>query len=434
MLCANSRRGPTMPLLLYTGCFYLLLPLIVLRLCQRSLRAPAYRQRIAERFACFTAPEIAACRPVWVHAVSVGEVVAAVPMIRQLQEQNPSLPIVVTTMTPTGSERAQAMLGDSVFHVYAPYDVPLLIRRFIRRLKPRLLIIMETEIWPNTILICRREGVEVVLANARLSEKSARGYARLSSLTQQVFVAFSRIVVQTEADAARFRELGASGSQLVVGGSIKFDIQIKASLRQSAQAERVKLKAEKRPVWICASTHEGEEDIILSAFAAVLQQLPDALLVIAPRHPERFKLVAAKVSAAGFGLVRRSQGGVPEGQPVLLLDTMGELLLLFGCADVATVGGSLIDRGGHNSLEPAAWGLPIVNGPSDFNFAEISQLLQQSGALTIAGSEAELGRQVSELLADEALCKQKGAAGFGVIEQNRGALGRLLGVLSAYHR
>lgn len=424
-----------MPLLLYTSCFYLLLPLMVLRLYQRSLRAPAYRRRIAERFAFFRVPAFAALqtsRPIWVHAVSVGEVVAAVPMIRQLQQRFPHVPVVVTTMTPTGSERVGAMLGDSVFHVYAPYDAPTIVRRFIRRLKPRALIIMETEIWPNTVLTCQRHGIEVVLANARLSEKSARGYARLGALTSKVFGAFSRIVTQTEADADRFIELGARPSQIVVSGSIKFDIHIDAAQRQAASLERKKLSAEQRPVWICASTHEGEEDMILRAFSALLAHHPTTLLIIAPRHPERFDVVAAKIAAAGFDFTRRSDKGESTGKPVLLLDTMGELALLFGCADVATVGGSLIDRGGHNSLEPAAWGLPLVNGESDFNFAEISRLLQQSGALAIVASEVELGEQVAALLADENVRKQRGAAGFGVIEQNRGALERLLAVLQGY--
>lgn len=421
-----------MPLLLYTSCFYLLLPFMVLRLLQRSLRSPAYRRRIAERFAVFAVPPAPELRPLWVHAVSVGEVVAAVPMIRELQQRYPAMPIVVTTMTPTGSERVQALLGSRVFHVYAPYDVPIILSRFLRRLNPRALVIMETEIWPNTVLACRRRGIDVVLANARLSEKSAAGYARLARLTRQVFSAFSHIVAQTEADAARFVALGAAASRTVVSGSIKFDIHIDDAQRQAALRERQLLAPAERPVWICASTHEGEEEIILRAFAAVLERQPDSLLMIAPRHPERFDAVAGKIAAAGFGFVRRSQGGVPEGEPVLLLDTMGELALLFGCADVATVGGSLIDRGGHNSLEPAAWGLPLVNGASDFNFAEISQLLQDSGALLVVRNAVGLGEQVALLLANEGLRKQKGAAGFKVIEQNCGALERLLGVLQDY--
>ena len=418
-----------MPLLLYTGCFYLLLPLMVLRLLHRSLRAPAYRHRIAERFAVFSAPSFQGSRPLWVHAVSVGEVVAAVPMIRAMQQRYPELPIVVTTMTPTGSERVQALLGDRVFHVYAPYDVPAILQRFLRQLNPRALVIMETEIWPNTVLSCRKNGVEVVLANARLSAKSAAGYTRLSRLTRQVFSAFSRIVAQSEADATRFVELGAPASRVVVSGSIKFDIHIDSAQRDVARCERLALAADQRPVWICASTHEGEEDIILAAFSEVRATEPKALLMIAPRHPERFEVVAGKITAAGFGFVRRSKGEIPASEPVLLLDTMGELALLFGCADVATVGGSLIDRGGHNSLEPAAWGLPLVNGPSDFNFAEISLLLQQAGALAIVESATELGEQVSALLADEAGRRQKGAAGLAVIEQNRGALERLLEVV-----
>lgn len=413
-----------MPLLLYTACFYLLLPLIVLRLYQRSLRAPAYRRRIAERFARFRPP--AWRESLWVHAVSVGEVIAAVPLIRALQQRYPDLPIVVTTMTPTGSERVQTLLGDSVFHVYAPYDVPVLIRRFIRQLRPRLLIIMETEIWPNTVIESRRAGVDVVLANARLSEKSARGYARLAALTRRVFGQISRVVAQTEADARRFQALGVPARQLRVSGSIKFDIAIDDGLRAEATAERQRLGAAQRPVWLCASTHEGEEELILRAFSRLRAELPDLLLLIAPRHPERFDRVADLIGAADLDCQRRSDRRADTPRQVLLIDTMGELLLLFGCADVATVGGSLIARGGHNSLEPAAWGLSLVNGESDFNFAEISRLLRAAGALRVVSDSESLAREVGVLLADPVERRRRGAAAAAVVAENRGALDRLL--------
>lgn len=416
-----------MPLLLYTVLFYILSPFLVLRLLQRSLKAPAYRRRIAERFGFFTCQAME--KSLWVHAVSVGEVIAAIPLIRELQSRYPDHVVVVTTMTPTGSERVRDMLGDSVFHVYAPYDLPFSLKRFMAKTRPALLLIMETEIWPNMVCCARDAGVPVVLANARLSEKSARGYARLRALTEAVFSRFSRIVAQTEADAERFRSLGAESGQVLVSGSVKFDITIDDALREQALAERNAWQADRRPVWICASTHEGEESMILEAFSQVRAAVPEALLLVAPRHPERFDAVAALIERSGLGYARRSHGDQVGGVAVLLLDTMGELKLLFGCADVASVGGSFIPRGGHNSLEPAAWGLPLVNGPSDYNFLEISALLQQAGALTLADSAETLAREVLGLLQDDAVRQQRGDAAIGVIEANRGALGRLLGVI-----
>lgn len=420
----NSCPISVMSLLFYTCLFYLITPLLVLRLWQRSLRAPAYRQRIAERFGFFAAPELSGS--IWVHAVSVGEVIAAVPMIRELQARYPDRPLVVTTMTPTGSERVQAMLGDSVFHVYAPYDTPGAIKRFLRRVSPKVLIIMETEIWPNMVCCSRKAGVEVVLANARLSEKSARGYGRLAALTRRIFSSISKVVAQHRSDAERFLALGVSDAQLTVSGSVKFDIDISADLREKARLERRKLGLESRPVWLCASTHEGEEGLILQAFSQVREALPDAILLIAPRHPERFNLVAEQIAAEGWTLRQRSKGESGEQAEVLLLDTMGELLLLFGCADVATVGGSLIDRGGHNSLEPAAWGVPLINGPSDYNFSAISGLLQDAGALIIVDSAERLASEVQLLFQNETLRRERGALARGVVEQNRGALEQLL--------
>ncbi|MBB3048360.1 3-deoxy-D-manno-octulosonic-acid transferase [Litorivivens lipolytica] len=427
----NSHPITVMPLFIYTCLFYLISPLLLLRLLQRSVKAPEYRRRMAERFGFFTAPPKRG--GIWVHAVSVGEVIAAVPMIKVLQERYPEQAITVTTMTPTGSERVQAMLGDSVFHVYAPYDMPDAIGRFLRRTGPQTLVIMETEIWPNMVCCARRAGLEVVLANARLSEKSARGYARLPALTKRVFSAISMVVAQHRSDAERFRSLGVPDAQLSVSGSVKFDIDVPESLRQQAQDERRKLGLAGRPVWLCASTHEGEETLILKAFSQIREQVPEAALLIAPRHPERFDQVAALIASGNWSMVRRSSGDHPEGADILLLDTMGELMLLFGCADVATVGGSLIERGGHNSLEPAAWGLPLVNGPSDFNFAAISELLQQAGALSIVDTAEALASEVAELLKSEALREQRGALARQVVAENRGALERLLEHIDRLH-
>ncbi len=413
---------------LYTLLLYSLLPLILLRLWWRGRLAPAYRQRIGERFGFFSTPPLRA--PIWVHAVSVGETIAAAPLIRALQQRHPERDIVVTTMTPTGSERVRALFGDSVFHVYAPYDLPDALARFLKRVKPALALIVETELWPNTVATCAARGIPALLVNARLSEKSARGYMRVSALTRPMLQALTGVVAQNAADGERFVALGLPREQLTVSGSIKFDIELSAELRANAAAERERLGLAQRPVWIAASTHDGEDDALLDAHAALRRHHPDLLLLLVPRHPERFDAVAAQVAQRGLVLVRRSSGGaVGGGDAVLLGDTMGELLLLLGCADIAFVGGSLIARGGHNMLEPAAWGLPIVTGDSDFNFREVSALLQQAGALVKVADTNALTAALATLLDDASERQQRGAAARQVVEQNRGALEKLLTVI-----
>lgn len=411
----------------YTLLFYLLLPVILLRIWWRGRRAPAYRRRIAERFGMFPRPRLRA--PIWVHAVSVGETIAAAPMIRALLARGEG-DIVVTTMTPTGSERVRALFGDSVFHVYAPYDLPGALGRFLRRIEPRLLIIVETELWPNTVHACATRGIPTLLANARLSERSARGYARVGGLSRAMLGELTRVVAQNTEDGERFVALGLPAERLRVSGSIKFDISIDDLLRDRAAAERAAWGAGQRLVWIAASTHDGEDEVLLQAHRQLLAVRPDALLVLVPRHPERFDDVAALAARAGMACVRRSRGdAVAADTTVLLGDTMGELLLLLGCADIAFVGGSLIERGGHNMLEPAAWGLPIITGDSDFNFREISAGLQQTGALVKVADGAALARELVALAADEEERRRRGERAAAMVAANRGALDRLLAAI-----
>lgn len=417
---------------LYTVFYYLLTPFIVLRLWWRGRLAPAYRQRIAERFGFFTPPENhKSC--LWVHAVSVGETIAAVPLIKKLQQQYPDKTIVVTTMTPTGSERVKTLLGDSVFHVYAPYDLPGAVTCFIRRLKPELLIIIETELWPNMVQGCRSYGVPVLLANGRLSEKSAKGYQRFSALTRPMLQSVSQVAAQTPADAERFVRLGLPKVRCEVTGSIKFDIKLSDELVDRARQLKPQWdRAGQRLIWLAASTHEGEESVLLETFKQLKQQ-PDfasLLLVIVPRHPERFDKVAELVTARGFRLLRRTSGALPSASDeVYLADTMGELLLLLKASDIAFVGGSLIQRGGHNMLEPAACGLPIITGESDYNFKAISQLLIDAGGLQQVVDVAGLVAAMERLLVDSALRQQRGEAALSVVEANRGALNRLLALI-----
>lgn len=421
---------------LYTLLLYLISPLVLLRLFLRARKATAYRQRIAERFGFFSAPTQK--NGIWVHAVSVGETIAAAPMIRALLEKYPQHSITVTTMTPTGSERvsvlfAQEIASGRIFHVYAPYDLPDAVTRFLRRVQPRLLIVVETELWPNMIHGCARRNIPVLLANARLSKKSARGYGRLSAITSPMLREMTKVVAQNAVDGERFVELGLPRERLAISGSVKFDLVIDDELK--LRAKKMRESFGDRPVWIAASTHEGEDEIVLAAHRKILKVHASALLVLVPRHPERFNQVANLIEREGLSVQRRSMGEIVSHKTqVLLGDTMGELLLLFGVADVAFVGGSLIARGGHNMLEPAAWGLPIITGDSDFNFREISDLLQAAGALLKFDSAVAIAAEIAKLLGNIDERKKRGAAALAVVANNRGALQKLLAQIAAIIR
>ncbi|MDF0733864.1 lipid IV(A) 3-deoxy-D-manno-octulosonic acid transferase [Pseudomonas entomophila] len=411
---------------LYTLLFHLGLPLVALRLFLRGRKAPAYRQRIAERFACDLPPMRQG--GIWVHAVSVGESIAAAPMVRALLQAYPDLPITLTCMTPTGSERIRAMFKDEprIQHCYLPYDLPWAAGRFLDHVRPRLGIIMETELWPNHIHQCAKRGIPVALANARLSERSARGYARFAGLTRPMLEEMSLIAVQTDTEAERFRGLGARGECVRVTGSIKFDLKVDEQLLPRARALREQWSASQRPVWIAASTHEGEDALILDAHRQLLAVHGDALLILVPRHPERFEAVHALCEDT-FATVRRSSGALVEARTqVLLGDTMGELLFLYALADIAFVGGSLVPTGGHNPLEPAALALPVITGPHVFNFLEISAMLREAGALQQVDDAQGLAAAVRRLVELPQDARRMGEAGRAVMQANQGALQRLL--------
>ena len=412
---------------LYTLLFHLGLPLVAIRLWQRARKAPAYARRIGERFAI----NLPAMQPggIWVHAVSVGESIAAAPMIRALLERYPQLPITVTCMTPTGSERIQALFAGEprIQHCYLPYDLPWAAARFLERVKPRLGVIMETELWPNHIHQCAKRGIPVALANARLSARSAKGYARFAGLTRPMLEEMSLIAVQTEAEAERFRLLGARPECVEVTGSIKFDLSIDPQLLVKARALREQWQALERPVWIAASTHEGEDEILLSAHRQLLASYPNGLLILVPRHPERFNSVFQLCQREGFATVRRSSGEPVVAQTqVLLGDTMGELLFLYALADIAFVGGSLVPNGGHNLLEPAALAKPVLSGPHLFNFLEIAAKLREAAALEEVEDAQGLALTVQRLFELPQDAQRMAAAGLNVMQLNQGALQRLL--------
>ncbi|MGO2768247.1 lipid IV(A) 3-deoxy-D-manno-octulosonic acid transferase [Pseudomonas taetrolens] len=412
---------------LYTLLFHLGLPLVAIRLWLRARKAPAYAKRIGERFAV----NLPALHPggIWVHAVSVGESIAAAPMIRALLKRYPELPITVTCMTPTGSERIQAMFADEprIQHCYLPYDLPWAAARFLARVQPKLAVIMETELWPNHIHQCAKRGIPVALANARLSARSAKGYARFAGLTRPMLEEMSLIAVQTETEAERFRQLGARPECVEVTGSIKFDLSIDPQLLIKACELRESWQAQERPVWIAASTHEGEDEIVLNAHRQLLANYPDALLILVPRHPERFNAVFERCQREGFASVRRSTGEpVNARTQVLVGDTMGELLLLYALADSAFVGGSLVPNGGHNLLEPAALAKPVLSGPHLFNFFEIAAMLREAGALEEVEDAQGLALAVQRLFELPQDAQRMAQAGLNVMQANQGALQRLL--------
>lgn len=416
---------------LYSLLLYLALPFLLLRLAWRGRRAPAYRERWGERLGFWGERSLRA--GIWIHAVSVGEVQAAQSLIKHFLDRHQDAGVMVTTTTPTGSERLRSLFEDKVLHVYTPFDLTPIMNRFLDAVRPRLVVVMETEIWPNMLRACERRDIPVVLANARLSARSAQGYARLGAFTRETLGTFAVIAAQSPADADRFRALGAPSDRVRVTGSIKFDVRRPGSLIEQAEGLR-RVWDIQRPVWVAASTHEGEEEQVLAAHREVLVHLPRALLVLVPRHPERFDRVAALVERQGFGLARRSTGNsCGEGISLYLGDTMGELPVFLAAADAAFIGGSLVPIGGHNLLEAAAVGVPVAVGPNVFNFAQITDLLVKEGAAVQIHSQQELAECMWEWLSDAARRARIGERGRRVVQENQGALQSLLDLVEGLY-
>lgn len=408
----------------YSLLLYCLMPLVLLYLAVRGRKEPAYRQRWRERFGfCSLALQ---AQPLWLHAASVGEVQAAVPLVRALRQRYPEIPVLITTTTPTGSLRVQELFGEDVQHCYLPFDLPGSVRRFLRRVRPRLAVVMETELWPNLFHGLRSRQVPLVIANARLSPGSLGSYQRMRRLSRGTLACVDAVAAQSVADAERYALLGATEQQLVVTGNIKFDLRLPATLEEAGAALRAELGGAARPVWIAASTHQGEDEQVLAAHRQLLARWPELLLILVPRHPERFERVAELCAAQDFSYARRSQGEVAGAVQLYLGDTMGELMQMYAASDVAFVGGSLVPVGGHNLLEPAALGLAPLSGPELFNFAEISALLTAADALSIVKNSAELAERVEALLADAAMRQAAGERARQVVEANRGVLERTL--------
>jgi len=425
---------------LYSCLVEVLRPVAFAVVLWRGLRDRGYWEGLGERFGFgrATAPDAtavdgtaadAAPVSVWVHAVSLGEVTAAAPLIRALHTGRTGMIITLTTATPTGRARARDLLGRSIDVRFMPYDTPGGMRRLLERLRPRLVIIMETELWPNLFHECRRRRIPVVLANARVSPKSVRRYRHFGTLFRSLFAGDAWVAAQSAEDAARFMELGANRDRTQVIGNIKFDVPSNAATLERGRA----LRAENwndRPVWVAGSTHAGEEEELLTAHAAVREDVDGALLLLVPRHPQRFAAVAELLLRRGMSFERRSTGGVPRPETqVLLVDTVGDLSMLYAAADVAFVGGSLVPIGGHNLLEPAALSVPVITGPSYENGLEIAELLLKEGGALAVADASELAAVLKQLLVDPERRQRVGARARQVVEANRGSLARLMRLL-----
>lgn len=409
---------------LYSAALYLLLLPLSLLLARRGLHLRDYLPRAGGTVWTDAQPRA------WLHAVSVGEVNAAAPLLNALRRQRPDIRWVVTTVTPTGAERVRALWGREVEQAYLPYDVPAGVRRFLERFRPQLGLILETELWPNLLLGCRDRGIPVYVLNARLSARSLRGYRLLRPLLARVLCSLRGVVAQSPEDAARFIALGAQPQQVQALGNLKFDVELPSGLAAFVSEFRRHVPVQ-RPVWIAASTHEGEEAAVLGIHQALRRRWPDLLLLWAPRHPERFARVEALAREAGLQVALRSRAGWPSaGTDVFVIDTLGELMAFYACAQVAFVGGSLQAIGGHNLLEPAAVGTPVVSGPHLHHFVAISRYLEAAGALVVAADAAGVGQALDTLLADPARRQEMANAGRDLVAAGRGALERTVALVA----
>ena len=405
---------------LYSLVILLCTPFVLLYFVLRGFRDRAYLGRWGERFGYVSG----SFKPggILVHAASVGEFNAASPLIRALLKNHPGVPLTVSTLTPTGSARVTSELGDRVFHTYIPLDLPGAVTRFFNRLQPRLIIVMETEIWPNLFLQAKRRQIPLLMANARLSERSVRQFQRLPGLVSEVLQSVSWAGAQSNADAERLVKCGIDPQHVDMTGNLKFDLVTPASLEETASALRSRLGSE-RPVMVAGSTHEADENVVIPAFAALLANLPDALLVLAPRYPERFARATQLAKAAGLRTALRSEGEVCSRETqCFVIDSIGELMTYYALGDVAFVGGSIGDQGGHNPLEPAALGKPVLVGPNMVNAKEITGQLLQCGAARQVTDQQGFRETAEIILTDAALRDRMGQAARALVDKNRGAV------------
>ncbi|MGB1883303.1 MAG: lipid IV(A) 3-deoxy-D-manno-octulosonic acid transferase [Gammaproteobacteria bacterium] len=409
----------------YTVAFAFLIPWLLARIFWRSWREQKHRERWTERLGFYPSKSDLR-RPLWVHAVSVGESMAAAPMIKAIRERFPHLDLVISNTTLTGSETVYRLFGDEIRQVYFPYDLPFCVNRFLDEFDPRMLLLLETELWPNTLSVCTGRRVPVLLVNGRLSEVSLRSYKRVSSLSLEMVKELTCVAAQSDAHARRFIELGAEPEKVHVTGSLKFDFELPPSLYEQAAVLRRSLDVN-RPVLMFGSTREGEENIILESLQRLYSEFRDLLVVIAPRHPERFDAVAAMCRQAGLNVARHSNIQHFSAQDnVLIVDRMGELTRYYAACDIAFVGGSLLPYGGHNILEPAALGKPVLSGCHTFNFAETAELLAGNGAMVEVGNADDLADAAERWLLDSNERDRVGRIGQELVRQHGGATQKTL--------
>lgn len=400
---------------------------------KKSLKQPNYRKRLSERYGIY--PHFTKPTPngIIVHAASVGEVIAATPLIKAIQVRYPKLPITITTVTPTGSARVKDAFGESVSHFYLPYDLPDAIHRFIDFVQPKLMIVIETELWPNLIARFHQRNIPFIVANARLSPRSAKRYGWIKRALKGTWQRTNMILAQDKVSEQRYLDLGYPHEKLVNTGNLKFDLEITEHLREKVFETVEALNISKRLVWIAGSTHEGEEKMILNAHQELLKKHPDLLLILVPRHPERFNQVEELIQKSGLSYKKRSQfEPLEQTIQVLLGDTMGEMMALYGLAEIAFVGGSLVKHGGHNPLEPIAFELPVISGVHTYNFPEIFDKLRSVHGVIEVESSAALAQTVAFLLENRNAREKIARYGFEVLKENQGALARHLHLLAPY--
>ncbi|WGE32246.1 lipid IV(A) 3-deoxy-D-manno-octulosonic acid transferase [Actinobacillus genomosp. 2] len=420
--------------IIYTILSYIIQPFILLMMWKRGYKQPAYRRRLWERYGYYNINTKPKARGIIIHAASVGEVIAATQLIKAIQLKYPKLPITVTTVTPTGSARVRAAFGSSVSHFYLPYDLPDAVNRFLKFIDPKLIIVIETELWPNLIHQSYLKKIPFVIANARLSPRSAKRYGWIKAGLKDMLTKISSIMAQDAVSAERYLNLGFSAEHLINTGNLKFDLEVTPDLRSKVDKVRNVLKLANRPVWVAGSTHEGEEKIILEAHKKLLEIWPDLVLILVPRHPERFQQVQELLNKSELIYVKRTSNlPLKPKTQVLLGDTMGEMMLFYGLAKIAFVGGSLVKHGGHNPLEPIAFELPVISGVHTFNFPEIfAKLHYVNGVVEVKSNEQDLAQAVNFLMSNTEVGKKISQAGFDVLKENQGALKRHINLLSPY--
>jgi 3-deoxy-D-manno-octulosonic-acid transferase len=413
---------------LYVLLMTLALPFLLMRLYFRGQKAPKYRKHWMERLG-FMPFKSKGC--IWIHAVSLGETIAAVPLIKELIARHPNREIVVTSTTPTGRDRVKSTLGDTVKYGYMPFDLPFLWNIFFFRVKPVLIITMETELWPNLFHRCAQKKIPVLVANARLSERSLEKYQIIKSLTREMLQCVTQVLAQTAKDKERFVQLGLDPGRCQILGNIKFDLSPTEGLAE--KFVNLRKKFEGRLVWIIASTHSGEEQVLFEVYKHLKVRLPNLLLICVPRHPERFSEVESLAQEEGLHLITRTGGAsVTDDVDVFLVNTMGELLYFYGASDIAFVGGSLVPVGGHNLLEPAVLGLPILTGPHVENFVAVTAMLVEAEAVIQVEDGPELEAALLALAKDSSGRAKMGERAQLVVAKNRGATDRHLKVISYY--